>query len=143
MNTLVQKGGIYLKQPNMQGAKRFFRPITYGIVSGVAACLLLLIFMSVVLELQDVPESAVTLMATLTFVFGGMIAGLISSGMSREKGLLMGLVCGICLFGILSLASLALCGGDFGIAALTKLVAVLLAGSIGGVVGVNKRKKCR
>ncbi len=55
----------------------------------------------------------------------------------------MGMVCGICLFAILSLARLMVYGGDFGIAALTKLVAVLLAGSIGGVVGVNKRKKCR
>lgn len=132
-----------MKQPNMQGMKRFFHPIIYGVLSGVAACLLLLIFMSIVMELQDIPETAVTLMATLTFVFGGITAGLISSGMSREKGLLMGMVCGICLFAILSLASLMVYGGDFGIAALTKLVAVLLAGSIGGVVGVNKRKKCR
>ena len=132
-----------MKQPNMQGMKRFFRPIIYGVLSGVAACLLLLIFMSIVMELQDIPETVVTLMATLTFVFGGITAGLISSGMSREKGLLMGMVCGICLFAILSLASLMVYGGDFGIAALTKLVAVLLAGSIGGVVGVNKRKKCR
>lgn len=127
----------------MHGFKRFLRPIAYGIVSGIAACLILLIFMSIVMVLQDIPDSIVTLMATLTFVLGGVTSGLVSSGCSREKGLLLGLVCGMCLFAILSLASLAIYGGDFGMAALTKFIAALLAAAFGGVIGVNRRKKCR
>ena len=113
-----------MKQSDMHGFKRFLRPIAYGIVSGIAAGLILLIFMSIVMVLQDIPDS-------------------VSSGCSREKGLLLGLVCGMCLFAILSLASLAIYGGDFGMAALTKFIAALLAAAFGGVIGVNRRKKCR
>ncbi len=137
------KGGIHLKQSDMRGLKRFLRPITYGILSGIAACLLLLILMSIIMVIQDVPDSVVTLMATLTFVFGGIVAGFVSSGYSREKGLFLGIICGTCLFAILSIASLAIYGSDFGMQALTKFVAVLLAASFGGVVGVNRRKKLR
>ena len=57
------------------------------------------------------------------------------------EGLLLGLVCGGCLFCILSLANLAFDGSGFGIIALSKLAAVLFASALGGVVGVNKRKK--
>ena len=44
---------------------------------------------------------------------------------------------------ILSLASLAVDGGGFGMVALTKLAAVLLAAALGGIIGVNRRKKFR
>jgi hypothetical protein len=78
------------------------------------------------MELQDIPETAVTLMATLTFVFGGITAGLISSVCLVKRDCSWEWVCGICLFAFCELASLMVYGGDFGIAALTKLLPFFL-----------------
>ena len=99
--------------------------------------------MSAVMGLRDIPQSAVSLIATLIFVLGGFVAGYVSAAFAREKGMLLGLCCGACLFVILSLASLAVDGGGFGMVALTKLAAVLLAAALGGIIGVNRRKKFR
>ena len=132
-----------MRQPDVHGAKRFIRPVTYGILFGAGACFLLLLIMSAVMGLRDIPQSAVSLIATLIFVLGGFVAGYVSAAFAREKGMLLGLCCGACLFVILSLASLAVDGGGFGMVALTKLAAVLLAAALGGIIGGNRRKKFR
>lgn len=132
-----------MKQPDVHSVKRFVRPITYGILFGAAACLLLLLLMSIIMGLQDIPQSAVTLISTLVFVVGGFVAGYVCARLSHERGMLLGLCCGTCLFFIVSLANLAVDGSGFGMIALTKLIAVLLSAALGGIVGVNKRKKLR
>lgn len=108
-----------MRQPDVHGAKRFIRPVTYGILFGAGACFLLLLIMSAVMGLRDIPQTAVSLIATLIFVLGGFVAGYVSAAFAREKGMLLGLCCGACLFVILSLASLAVDGGGFGMVALT------------------------
>ena len=135
-----------MKQPDIHGAKRFIRPVTYGLLFGVGACMLLLVLMSVVMTFRDVPQPAITLIATLAFVLGGLVAGFVSASFAREKGMLIGVCCGICLFLILMTASFVFDdAGDagFGMAAVSKLAAVLFASALGGVIGVNRRKKFR
>lgn len=132
-----------MKQPDMNGAKRFIRPVVYGLLSGVAVCLALLLIMSVIMGMRDIPETAVSVFAVLTFAAGGFAAGYISASFARERGMLLGLCCGVCLFLIVLLAYLAVDGSPLGIQAVTKLVAVLCASAIGGITGVNKRRKFR
>lgn len=130
-----------MKQPDMHSAKRFLRPITYGISSGAAACFLLLLAMSLLMGMRDMPQATVTVFATISFVAGGFLAGYVTAAFSQEKGLLLGLCCGGILFLILLCAGIAVSGGAPGMQALTKLIAVLLAAAIGGILGVNKKKK--
>ena len=80
-----------MKQPDIHGAKRFIRPVTYGLLFGVGACMLLLVLMSVVMTFRDVPQPAITLIATLAFVLGGLVAGFVSASFAREKGMLIGI----------------------------------------------------
>ncbi len=132
-----------MKQPDMYGIKRFFRPVAYGIVAGTVACFLLLILMSVVMQFRDLPQVLVTFVATLTFVLGGLVSGYVSAAFSRERGMLVGVCCGVCMFLLLAFTNLTVNGPDFCAVALTKLAAVLFASALGGVIGVNKRKKFR
>ena len=132
-----------MKQPDIHGAKRFIRPVTYGLLFGVGACMLLLVLMSVVMTFRDVPQPAITLIATLAFVLGGLVAGFVSASFAREKGMLIGICCGMCLFLILLTASFVFDDAGFGMAAVSKLAAVLFASALGGVIGVNRRKKFR
>ena len=104
-----------MKQPDIHGAKRFIRPVTYGLLFGVGACLLLLVLMSVVMTFRDVPQPAITLIATLAFVLGGLVAGFVSASFAREKGMLIGVCCGICLFLILMTASFVFDDAGFGL----------------------------
>lgn len=141
MLRLTVEGGSALKQPDMHSAKRFLRPITYGVSSGGAACFLLLLLMSVLMGMRDMPQAMVSLFATISFVAGGFLAGYVTALLSQEKGLFLGLCCGAILFFVLLCAGMAVSGGAPGMQALTKLLAVLFASAIGGVLGVNKKKK--
>ncbi|MEM1483889.1 TIGR04086 family membrane protein [Oscillospiraceae bacterium PP1C4] len=132
-----------MKQPDVNSIKRFIRPITFGVVFGTAACFILLILMSIVMGLQDIPQSIVALTSTLIFIVGGFVAGYVCAMLSHERGMMLGFCCGTCLFCMLSLASLALDGSGFGMLALTKLVAVLISAALGGIIGVNKKKKLK
>lgn len=130
-----------MRQSDIHGIKRFIRPIAYGATAGTAACILLLLALAVVMSLQDVPQLAVDMLALLTFLVGGFVAGLVCSGFSREKGLLLGVCCGAVMFLILTVATVILGQPGFGMAAVAKLAAVLCAAALGGVIGVNRRKK--
>lgn len=130
-----------MKQPDVRSVRRFLRPITYGISSGAAACFLLLLMMSVILGMRDMPQALISLFATISFVAGGFFAGFVTATLSQEKGLFLGLCCGAILFLVLVCAGMALNGSAPGMQALTKLISVLLASAIGGVLGVNKKKK--
>lgn len=132
-----------MKQPDMNGAKRYLRPITWGVASGAAACIVLLLICAAIIGMRDVPKQAISIAAILSFVLGGFVAGYVSAALSREKGMLLGLCCGICLFAVLFAAGAAVDGLGFGMAALTKLLCVLIAAAIGGILGVNKRKKMK
>ena len=100
-------------------------------------------YRDVVMTFRDVPQPAITLIATLAFVLGGLVAGFVSASFAREKGMLIGICCGICLFLILMTASFVFDDAGFGMAAVSKLAAVLFASALGGVIGVNRRKKFR
>ncbi|MCI8649203.1 MAG: TIGR04086 family membrane protein [Anaerotruncus sp.] len=132
-----------MKQPDLHCAKRFIRPITYGIAAGAAVCVLLLLLMAAVMNFRDLPQAVIALFATVSFVGAGFTAGFVCAICSRERGLLLGLCCGSCMFILLAFFSLAFSEPTLGIGAASKLAAVLFAAALGGVIGVNKRKKFR
>lgn len=132
-----------MKQPDMHSAKRFIRPITYGILFGGLACFILLILMSALMGFHDIPQAVISLFATISFVFGGLVAGYISASCARERGMFLGLCCGGCLFLVLLCAGFMMEGNMFGVQGLTKLASVLMAAALGGIFGVNRRKKFR
>lgn len=130
-----------MRQSDIHGIKRFIRPVSYGAAAGMAACVLLLLALAAIMSMQDVPQLAVDMLAMLIFLVGGFVSGLVCSGFTREKGLLLGVCCGAVMFLILTAATFILGQPGFGMAAVTKLAAVLCAAAIGGIIGVNRRKK--
>lgn len=141
MHTLCTKGEFDVKQPTLSSAKRYLRPIAYGILAGAISCMLFLLALAAFMGMRDVPQSLVSLFSILAFVLGGFISGFVSASLAREKGLLLGLVCALGLFIILLLVNLMFDGGGIGMQAVVKLIAVMLAAAIGGILGVNRKKK--
>jgi putative membrane protein (TIGR04086 family) len=72
---------------------------------------------------------------------GAFLAGLTAAAVARQNGLLLGAVCGLLLFLLILVAGVARYAGVSGTHALLKFVVLLVCGSIGGVLGVNMRKR--
>ena len=117
-------------------AVSMLKAVTLGLL--VTAALLLLF--SFVLSRWELPFSLLNPLVTAALVLGGGSAGFSVARMLRENGLLLGGLCGAVLFLLLAMAS-AWSQSAFGMPALIKLVICTVSGAIGGVLGVNLRKK--
>ena len=61
--------------------------------------------------------------------------------MIRAKGALFGAITGFVLFAVLFIISVSAAGETLGMATLIKLISMPVAGALGGILGVNLRKR--
>lgn len=87
--------------------KRVLRPVVIGTVIGAGGCLLILLLMAAVMASSDIPKAAVTPMAVAAAAIGAFISGIVAARISREKGLMLGAVCGLLLYLLVMLAGFA------------------------------------
>ncbi len=118
------------------------RPVAYGILFGTIACVAMLMLLSVILSIVDVPQMLIEPLALLSACVGAFISGLVCSRMSREKGFFLGLVCGAVLFLIMLLCNIPGSQG-VGLMAVIKLLSMLISAGVGGVAGVNAPRRRR
>ena len=121
--------------------QRWLRPVLVGTCVGVLAGTLLLLGMAWLVRSVDVPRAAITPMAITAAGIGAFAAGLTAALAAKKNGLLLGLLCGLVLFFILLLAGVARATGVSGSLAVIKLAVLTLAGALGGVLGVNRRRR--
>ncbi len=116
------------------------RPVLVGVAVGLIGCIGLLMLMALVIQSVDVPRAAIGPLAITAAAIGAFLAGLTAAAIAKQKGLLLGAVCGVVLFLLILLAGVAQYAGVSGTGAAIKFAVLLLCGSIGGVLGVNLRK---
>lgn len=96
---------------------------------------------ALLVQAVDVPRAAIMPLAIAAAAIGAFLAGLTAAAVAGQRGLLFGAVCGLLLWLLILLAGVARYTGVSGGNALIKLAALVLSGSIGGVLGVNLRKR--
>lgn len=121
--------------------KNLARPILIGAGIGALCCLLVLLVMAAVLAAKDIPQTAVTPMAVVAGAFGSFIAGLVAARIARTKGLLFGAATGLLLYLIVMLAGFTVLKDIRGAYALVKMAILIGCGAVGGIIGVNMKKK--
>ncbi len=117
------------------------RPLLVGLCVGVIACTLLLMLSAAVIGTVDVPQQVVFPLSMVAAGVATLLAGLVTARLAGKNGLLMGLLCGLLLFLLIMVAGF-LRFSDAGFTSwATKLAILLVAGGLGGVLGVGKRSK--
>lgn len=116
----------------------FLPPLLWGMAVACAVCALTLILMSLLLTWRDIPPKAIDPMTTAAISLSCCAGGYFSARRMREKGMMMGMALSAALFLILIVCSLPL-GGPYSALMAVKLTAMLLAGALGGVLGVNRK----
>ena len=81
------------------------------------------------------------IMLTVICGVSAFISGIVSSKMIKVKGLVNGLISGMLFFVIIFSAGLIMMDGTITLFTFLKLIVSILFGTIGGVVGVNKKEK--
>lgn len=119
--------------------KLYLQPVLWGILFSVVVCALLLLLLSGILTLRDVPLRFIDPMMIVAVSLSCFAGGCLCARMTREKGMLMGLACSGALFLLLLVCGLPLTAGQFTTLLPVKLFSMLLCGAAGGVFGVNRR----
>lgn len=117
------------------------KPIIFGISGGALICALALLLFSLIISMNNIPQSAVTPLATTAASVGAFFGGLMTARMIRVKGALFGAITGFVLFAVLFIVSVSAAGETLGMATLIKLISMPVAGALGGILGVNLRKR--
>ena len=120
---------------------RWIRPLVAGCVAGALVCFLLLLLMAAVLVAKDIPKTAATPMALCAAAAGALAGGVLCGAMARQRGWLCGAAVGALLFLLVLLAGWMLVQPLRFSALLLKAALLVAAGSAGGVLGVNLRRR--
>jgi putative membrane protein (TIGR04086 family) len=120
---------------------RSIRPVAMSVLFGVLFCVVLMLVMSVIITTQDIPQSAIEPLAVFAVSVGAFVAGYLCARALRANGLMYGAVCGAVLTVIVLIAGLIAGTGGLGIPALFRTVFLMLSSMLGGVIGVNTKKR--
>lgn len=130
---------------NTNSIKKINSSINYivkGLIISLVFTFISLIILSAVLTYTSVPESV----GNSAIIVVNSISILIGSGITtknqKSKGILKGSLCAICYIGIIYILS-SLISLDFtvNIDSIIMIVTSIIAGGIGGIIGINLGKK--
>ncbi len=120
---------------------RIVRPVGWGVGIGLIACTALLMIAAAVMTAVVVPSSANTPIALVIAAISALVGGWVTARVSRERGLLFGVGCGLILFLLMSAIGLSVFQELHGSTMLIKAVLMIIGGAFGGILGVNTRRK--
>ncbi|MGI6265381.1 MAG: TIGR04086 family membrane protein [Acutalibacteraceae bacterium] len=126
---------------NADKTARIIRALGIGTVAGTLVCLAGLLIMAAVLTARDMPQSVVTPLAVIAAAFGALVGGFIAARVARGRGLLMGALTGALLYLLILLAGTIWFRDALGVGLLVKLAVLVVCGGVGGILGVNLRKR--
>lgn len=140
-NTFLQivLGGICMYNEN--GKTKAFKALLIGTLIGVLICSLLMLIMAFILvKIQKLPTDAIYIMLQLIGALSAFLGAYVTVRIYKSYGLLFGFTTGFAIFFIVFVVGVATCVETPSVLSITKLVAMLCAGSLGGVLSVNRKK---
>lgn len=127
-----------LKEDKFLAAKA----ILIGNIIGIIVFFILMILFSFIfLKSSTLPCKFVTPVVLIVGTIGAFFCGYFSVRILREKGLVYGSIAGSILFFIIYLIGVIVFQEPAGINTLLRCIMMILASSIGGIIGVNKTPK--
>lgn len=108
---------------------------------GAIVCVVFLLTVSCAfVKMGSLPMQAVEIFAIISCAIGAISSGYICGRITRENGLIFGIICGLVLFVTVLLANVIIFRGSISLLALVKCIFMMLMGAIGSIFGVNKKE---
>lgn len=133
----------YDKTSNSQdSAVHALMSIIFGTFFGTVFCALMLVAFSLMfLKVQNIPIDIIPYIVIAIAGLGAFVGAYFTARMSGEKGMLYGILSGALLFVVLFISGMVAVREPVTTITLVKSTLMLLTGAIGGIIGVNKRRR--
>ena len=117
--------------------------LSTGIGTGIGMLFssLIIIIMALVLAVGDIPAMLIAPATVFAVTVGGFIGGFVSAKLCGEKGLICGTISGVIFVLLLWVFGTIFGSKEPGVGIAIKIILMILAGSFGGIIGVNYIKR--
>ena len=120
------------------------KAIVLGACSGAVFCMIGLIVCALVfMGAKSIPYQIIQQIVLAICGLGALLSGYLCVRISRKNGLLFGFLAALLLFLLMLLVSAAAIQEPFTQQSVLRGLVMVIAGAIGGVIGVNKKSKRR
>lgn len=109
--------------------------ISWGLFTIIA----LICICAVCMSKLDVPKSAVYAASCFSLGMGGYISGYVCGKIKRHKGIVSGLICGLWLWGIVTVMGIVYMRSVALIVLIKNIIFLCVPAIVGGIYGVNKK----
>lgn len=118
--------------------------VSIGVLVSAIILSILIVIVSVALSQSGyVPIHIISQIVVVLSGLASFFAGFTAAKCAKCQGLMYGALSGFVLFVIVALASMLILGEPFTTISLLRALLYVIAGSLGGVVGINKKKRRR
>ena len=124
--------------------KPIWKPIIFGVLSAVLITAVLLCLSAVVLNMMpSIPYGITDYLTTAAAGLGALTGSYIASAITRNRGLIIGLLCGFIMLVIIIAIGLSNGGNDVSVMTAIRSAVLLICGAVGGILGVNRKEHIR
>ena len=109
----------------------------------IITVVLLSITSFIVTKIGVLPKTSLSMITTLIGCIAVFLGAAILSLLTKEKGIVYGLICAVVLIVVSLIISFFILKAEFTISTIGKIAAILLSGAIGGIIGVNRKNKVK
>ena len=131
------------KKTNLSSEKcaAWGKPLLWGTLVGACSALILLLLAAALCVAVDVPAGLISPLAFVAVAIGAAMGGLIAGKLSRRRGWLYGLLCGVCIELLIASVGALCVGRAVGTNAPLSLLLCIVCGAVGGIIGVNLKSR--
>lgn len=130
--------GLSGRKPIMQA----IRAVVFGTVGGAAICAVLLgVFSLAFVSSENIPQAFLSPFIIGVSVLSSFFSGFVAAKISRKRGLAYGAISAFLLFLLFLICGLTAASEAISPSSVTKMISMVIAGSLGGLLAVNKSRK--
>jgi putative membrane protein (TIGR04086 family) len=119
----------------------FIKPILSGLIVGLIIIALLFVVFAFGMSFFILPTSSAAITASISVAVGAFFGGFVAAKKLTQKGLIAGAICGFAIFLIFTVIGMAAFKTAPSTNTVIRLLIFVLAGSIGGIIGVGNADK--
>ncbi len=109
----------------------------------LSAAAVLTVMSLIIAKMGVLPKNTVTVLTTAAGCLAVFLGGFFASVCAKENGIIFGILSGVVLVLVIALISLFTFQNELDFSSIGKIAAIILSGSIGGILGVNRKSKVK